>query len=105
MSVHFRTINNTFVRRLFLFGKATYKMSQRECWVTLYIAKDQPRGSQNFEHLINIDSTKPDEIVEIGYAIKKERFVVRPKTGAPKFTNIESFAQKLIESMVFQNAE
>jgi len=100
MSVHFRQIDNSFVRRLFLFGHASYQMKGRQCWVSLYIAKDQPSGSQHFERLVNINTTPLEEIVEIGYAIKKERFVIRPKNGRPRMTNIDDFCMKLLNDMI-----
>ncbi len=89
----------TAVRYLFFFGHASYKMSDR-CRVTLHVAREEPSNSYHYERTENIQSTNVPDLVEIGYEMSRERFVVRPLRGRPSMRSVEDFIQQFFEQIV-----
>lgn len=89
----------TTVRYLFFFGHANYKMRSR-CDVTLHVAREEPPKSFNYERLESIQSTNVPDLVEIGYEMPKERFVIRMRNGRSRTSGVEEFIKKFFEQIV-----
>ena len=100
LRIDFRQDDKPVARYLFFFGSASYQMRQRQCWVTLHIAREEPLNSYYYERLENIEMKNIPDIVEIGYAITKERFVIRPKNKRPRFSRVEDFARQFFEHVM-----
>ena len=98
LRVDFRR-SDTAARYLFFFGHASYKMRDR-CNVTLHIAREEPPNSYNYERLENIQAANVPELVEIGYEMSKERFVVRTRDGRPHMSSVEEFTKQFFEDIV-----
>ena len=86
-------------RYLFFFGHASYQMRDR-CRVTLHVAREEPPNSYNYERLENVQSTNVPDLVEIGYEMSKERFVVRSLGGRPRMRPVEDFTKQFFEHIV-----
>ena len=86
-------------RYLFFFGHASYTMRDR-CSVTLHVAREDPPNSYHYERLENLQTTNVPDLVEIGYEMSKERFVVRPRGGRPRMMPVENFTKRFFEDIV-----
>ena len=100
LRVDFQQDDRFVARYLFFFGSASFQMRNRQCWVTLHIAREEPPNSYNYERLEYIEAEDIPDIVEIGYAITKERFVIRRKNGRTRFSSVEDFGQQFFESVI-----
>ena len=89
----------TVARYLLFFGHVSYKMRDR-CNVTLHVALEEPPNSYNYERLENVQAKNVADLVEIGYEISKERFVVRTRDGRPRMTSVEDFTKRFFEDIV-----
>ena len=90
---------DTAARYLFFFGHASYEMRAR-CDVTLHVAREEPPSSFYYERLENIQSPNVPNLVEIGYEMSKERFVVRMRNGQPRASRVEEFTKRFFEDVV-----
>ncbi len=100
LRIDFWQRDKTAARYLFFFGKASRQMLGRQCQVTLHIACEEPLGSYYYERLENMGPNNTMDIVEIGYAIKKERFIIRPKHRRALFSSIEDFGKRFFEGVI-----
>ena len=98
LRVDFRSAD-TAARYLLFFGHASYKMRER-CNVTLHVAREEPPNSYNYERLENIHAANVPELVEIGYEMSKERFVVRTRDGRPRMNSVEEFTKQFFKDIV-----
>ena len=100
LRIDFRQGDKIVARYLFFFGSASYQMRSRLCWVTLHVAREEPMNSYHYERLEDIEAEDIPNIVEVGYAITKERFVIRPKTARPHFSRVEDFGKKFFQQVI-----
>ena len=85
-------------RYLFFFGHESHAMKHR-CNVTLHVAREEPSGSYNYERLESISGRNVPNILEIGYEMAKEQFIVRGRDRmAPE--KVEKFGRKFINDIV-----
>lgn len=86
-------------RYLFFFGTGSSVLRQR-CGVTLHLAREEPENSYNYEWLDNLSMPNVPDLVEIGYEISKERFVLKRKNGRPLISRVEEFGKQFFEDVV-----
>ena len=98
LRVDFR-LSDTTARYLFFFGHASHAMRGR-CDVTLHVAREEPPNSFNYERLEYIESTNVPDLVEVGYEMSKERFVIRVRNGRSRTSGVEDFTRRFFEDIV-----
>ena len=98
LRVDFRR-RDTTARYLFFFGHASHAMRSR-CDVTLHVAREEPAGSFHYERLEYIESPNVPDLVEVGYEMSKERFVVRMRNGRSRVSGVEEFTQRFFRDIV-----
>ena len=98
LRVDFRR-TNVAARYLFFFGRASSTLRDR-CSVTLHVAREEPQNSFNYERLEQITGSSVPELVEIGYEMSKERFVIRRRNGRPAMGKVEEFGRRFFEDVV-----
>lgn len=86
-------------RYLFFFGTGSSVLRGR-CGVTLHLAREEPENSYNYERLDNLSKPNVPDLVEIGYEISKERFVLRRKNGRSSISRVEEFSKQFFEDVV-----
>ncbi len=86
-------------RYLFFFGSARKQMRER-CLVTLHIAREEPMNSYHYEPIEYMKAEHLPSTVEVGYEIKKERFVIRPRNGRPRMSSVEEFGRQFFERVI-----
>lgn len=86
-------------RYLFFFGHASYKMRDR-CSVTLHVAREEPPNSYSYERLENLHSENVPDLVEVGYEMSMERFVVRPRVGRTSVRRVKDFTKDFFKQIV-----
>ena len=64
------------------------------------MAREEPPSSFYYERLENIQSPDVPNLVEIGYEMSKERFVVRMRNGQPRTSRVEEFTKRFFEDVV-----
>lgn len=87
-------------RYLFFFGHGSHTMKHR-CNVTLHVAREEPSDSYNYERLEGISGRNVPNILEIGYEMVKEQFIVRGR-GRDRIEpgKVEKFGRKFIGDIV-----
>ena len=98
LRVDFR-LSDTTARYLFFFGHASHAMRGR-CDVTIHVAREEPPNSFNYERLEYIESTNVPDLVEVGYEMSKERFVIRVRNGRSRTSGVEDFTRRFFEDIV-----
>ena len=98
LRIDFRSADKA-ARYLFFFGTGSYVLRER-CVVTLHVAREEPANSYNYERLDNLFEPNVPNLVEIGYEISKERFVLRKKNGRPSIGRVEEFGKQFFEDVV-----
>jgi len=98
LRVDFRR-GDTTARYLFFFGHASDGIQNR-CDVTLHVAREEPPNSFHYERLKYIDSANVPDLVEIGYEMSKERFVVRKRNGRSQMKLVEEFTKQFFDDVV-----
>jgi Fic family protein len=98
LRVDFRR-GETAARYLLFFGHASHKMRKR-CSVTLHVAREEPPNSYFYQRHEELADTRGPDLVEIGYDMPRERFVVRPRGGLPRMRNVEDFTKEFLEAIV-----
>ena len=87
------------VRHLFFFGFASNR-ERDDVDVTLHVAREDPAGSFHYEWLRNIELRQRPPFVEVGYSIRRERFVcIRPDSSA-YHANIDVIARQCIGNVI-----
>ena len=86
-------------RYLFFFGCSSWTLRQR-CDVTLHVAREEPPGSYHYERLERFDASNIPDVVELGYEMSKEQFVVRGRNDSVVFRRVEEFGKKFFEDIV-----
>ena len=90
----------TTARYLLFFGHASHLMRSR-CDVTLHVAREEPPRSFNYEKLYNIRSINVPDLVEVGYEMSKEQFLVLTRDGSsPTASSIDGFTRRFFEDIV-----
>ena len=98
LRVDFRR-GDTAARYLFFFGHSSYAMRSR-CDVTLHVAREEPPNSFYYERLEQIQSPNVPDLVEVGYEMSKERFVIKRRNGRTSKRRVEDFTKKFFEDVV-----
>ena len=98
LRVDFRR-GKTAARYLFFFGHASHRLRDR-CEVTLHVAREEPPGSFHYERLEYMQSTNLPDVVEVGYEMTKERFVIRLRNGRSRVSRVEDFIKHFFEDIV-----
>ena len=86
-------------RYLFFFGHASHPM-RRRCDVTLHLAREEPPNSFYYERLEHVQSSNVPDLVEVGYEMSKERFVIKPRNGRPRMCRVEEFTEQFFNEVV-----
>ncbi len=86
-------------RYLFFFGHASSSM-RRRCDVTLHVAREEPPGSFHYERLEYLQSPNVPGIEEVGYEMKKERFVVRMRNARASMSRVEKLTRRFFEDVM-----
>ena len=86
-------------RYLFFFGTGSSAL-RRHCGVTLHLAREEPENSYNYERLDSLDMPNVPDVVETGYEMSKERFVVRRRNGRALICRVEEFGKQFFEDVV-----
>ncbi|MXY66860.1 Fic family protein [Candidatus Poribacteria bacterium] len=98
LRVDFRR-NDKTARYLFFFGHASYAMGNR-CDVTLHIAREEPSNSYNYERLDGIQHSNVPDLTEIGYEMRRERYVIKMRNRRTRASSIEEFTKRFFEDIV-----
>ena len=98
LRVDFRR-GDSAARYLFFFGHTSHAM-RRRCDVTLHVAREEPPNSFSYERLEYIQSANVPNLIEIGYEMSKERFVVRSRNANPRLSRVEDFTKQFFEDVV-----
>lgn len=86
-------------RYLFFFGHASHPMRRRSD-VTLHLAREEPPNSFYYERLEHIQSPNVPDLVEVGYEMSKERFVIKPRNARPRMRRVEDFTRQFFDEVV-----
>ena len=86
-------------RYLFFFGSGSSMLRQR-CGVTLHVAREEPENSYNYERLDSLAMPNVPDLVEVGYEISKERFVLQKRNGRSSISRVEEFGKQFFEDVV-----
>ena len=88
-------------RYLFFFGSGALVLRNRyRCDVTLHVAREEPPKSYYYERLESIVAPNVPDLVEIGYEISKERFVLRKRSNRASMGRVEEFGKQFFEDVV-----
>ena len=87
------------VRYLFWFGFASPLLKQYTP-VTLHISREEPEGSHHYERLYNNMAPNVPDMIEVGYAIKKEQFVVNKRGKSTKQMRVDKLGQGFFEEVM-----
>ena len=98
LRVDFRRSDRS-ARYLFFFGHGSYVL-RGKCSVTLHVAREEPQNSYNYERLENVVAENVPDLLEIGYEISKERFVVRKRSRRASVGRIEELGRRFFEEVV-----
>lgn len=98
LRIDFRRADTT-ARYLFFFGHASYRIRDRSA-VTLHVARETPPNSYHYDKLEHINAPNVPDLVEIGYEMPKERFVVRMRSGRSRSSRVEDFGKQFFEEVV-----
>ncbi|NKC12082.1 MAG: hypothetical protein GKR94_07725 [Gammaproteobacteria bacterium] len=96
--IDFRNGDKT-ARYLMFFGYAHSKLHGR-CDVTLHVAREDPPNSYHYERLDTITAPNVPDLVEIGYSMSEERFMVRGKSNNIDSGRVEEFGRRFFEDVV-----
>lgn len=96
--VDFRRGEKT-ARYLFFFGHAS-RLMKRRCYVTLHVAREEPPNSFYYERLENMEDLQGPTLVEVGYEMARERFVIRRLGGRPGMSRVEDLTKRFFEDVV-----
>jgi Fic family protein len=86
-------------RYLFFFGSPSYVL-RGNVDVTLYLAREEPSGSFNYERLDNISAPNVPNLLEIAYDAQSEEFLARKKQGVLVRMKIEKLCREFFEDVV-----
>ena len=88
-------------RYLFFFGSGDRVLrNSYRCTVTLHVAREEPPNSYYYERLESITAPNVPDLVEVGYEMSKERFVLRKRSGRPSMRRVEEFGKQFFEDVV-----
>ena len=88
-------------RYLFFFGSgARVLRNSYHCAVTLHVAREEPPNSYYYERLESITALNVPDLIEVGYEMSKERFVLRKRSGRPSMRRVEEFGKQFFEDVV-----
>ena len=68
--------------------------------MTLHVAREEPAGSFHYERLEYLQAANLPDVVEVGYEMTKERFVVRLRNGRSRVSRVEDFTRRFFEDVV-----
>lgn len=86
-------------RYLFFFGYGSPQL-RASCNVTLHIAREEPANSYHYVRLDEITAPNVPNLVEVGYDMPKERFVIRRLNNRRTTKSIEEFGKAFFEDVV-----
>jgi Fic family protein len=92
-------IGEQTVRYLFFFGWPSFAMP-KETDVTVLISREDPPGSFHYSKLDDISSPNVPSIVEIGYNLAAETFVVRTRSGSIQTEKVEKISRDFIQNVI-----
>lgn len=98
LRVDFRLAGTT-ARYLLFFGYASHQMRER-CSVTLHVAREEPPNSYHYERTEELSAASAPNLIEVGYDMSRERFVVRMRGGRPSMRNVEDFTKQFFDDIV-----
>ena len=90
---------DTSARYLFFFGRSSRTLPQR-CDVTLHVAREEPPKSYHYERLERFAASNIPDMVEIGYEMSREQFVVRGRNDRVVSGRVERFGKKFFEDII-----
>lgn len=85
-------------RYLFFFGSPSYGLRDT-CDVSLFVAREEPAGSFNYERLEQLNAPNIPNLVEIGYDWKKEQFQVRKRAAGVSYARAEQICRDFFEDV------
>ena len=86
-------------RYLLFFGFRSRSLREH-CYVTLHVAREYPPMSYQYERLDKITAPNVPDLVEIGYDISTEQFVVRNRNDHVASGRIEKFGKQFFDDIV-----
>ncbi len=98
LRVDFRR-GETSARYLFFFGHTSQKLKGR-CDVTLHVAREEPASSFHYESIEYLQAENLPGLIEVGYEMKKERFVVRLRDGRSRVSGVEELIRRFFEDVI-----
>ena len=96
--IDFRSGGKT-ARYLMFFGYAHSKL-HGQCDVTLHVAREDPPNFYHYERLDTITAPNVPDLVEIGYLMSEERFMVRSRSNNIGSGRVEEFGRRFFEDVV-----
>ena len=70
------------------------------CDVTLWIAREEPPGSYNYDRLDDIHAANAPTTCEIGYVAKEERFIQRNRAQRTQEGRIEKTGKAFFDDVI-----
>lgn len=98
LRVDFRR-GETSARYLFFFGHTSQSLKGR-CDVTLHVAREEPSGSFHYERTEYLQAENLPGLIEVGYEMKKERFVVRLRNGRSRVSGVEKLSKRFFDDVI-----
>jgi len=86
-------------RYLFFFGSPSTSM-RRDADVTLFLSREEPPGSFNYERLEHLSASNIPNVVEVGYSQSNETFVVRGREGGVRSEKVESICRRFVQEVI-----
>lgn len=86
-------------RYLFFFGFPSEVMKP-SCDVTLWISREEPPGSYNYDRLEDIHAANVPTACEIGYVAKEERFILRNRAQRTQEGRIETIGKAFFDDVI-----
>lgn len=86
-------------RYLFFFGYRSLTL-QKNCKVTLHIAREEPPGSFSYDRLLSLSAPNVPTIVEIGYDASGEAFLAHTRSDKIQRGKIEDIGRQLFEDVI-----
>jgi Fic family protein len=92
--------SNKSARYLFFFRQQSVVMRNNGCRVTLFIAKENPPGSFNYDRLEHIVPAPIPNMIELGYNLDGETFMYREKDDSIQVATIDNISQHFFDEVV-----
>jgi len=86
-------------RYLFFFGYPSHYL-RSETDVSLFVAREEPENSFNYERLELITSPNVPSLVELGYKAAEEQFIARLRSNSVRHGKVEIIGRKFFDEVV-----